>query len=1105
MNPGVIHSEIIDDKSDTKSDYALIKSIRWIRLLAIMAVLLVCLPSTGFGTGDPLTPEERAWLNEHDGKIIVNSEAGWPPIIDTDKDGHSFGIVMDYQRLLEKKLNFKFKPDKLDSWNNFMERFRKREIDVNNNLQKNPKRTEFALFTKPYIEIPNAIIVRKEMKNALTLKAMRGMKIAVTRDFAIHDFIKENYGYLQLKPLDSDLHCLLETSTRRADAAVVNLAVASFIIEKMGISNLRVAGYAEYTNALCFASRNDWPILNRILDKGLDLITPAEKQAIYSKWISLGNVPFYKNRDFWIVTCSIAVFVITFIFLILLWNRRLKKLVQSRTDSLEKTNENLKQEIAERRKAEETLRFFKYSVESASDAIGMSTAEGQHYYQNHAFSQLFGRIGENPPATLYVNEVVGREVFKNIMSGREWTGEVQMYAADRTVLDIFLRAYSIKDNNGQVVGLVGVHNDISDRKKSELALKESETRFRTLFEQAAVGVAQIESKTGEFIRINQRYCDIVGYTEGEMISKRFQEITHPDDLQEDLSNMRKLISGEIHEFAMEKRYFRRDGSTVWVNLSVSPMWRPGQEPDYHIAVVQDITERKEAEKALSQEKERLAVTLRSIGDGVITTDTDGRLVLMNKIAEELTGWNQHEAFGKDIGEVFHIINAKTRHQCENPVEKVLKAGSIVGLANHTNLIARDGTESMIADSGAPILDAKSEIIGVVLVFRDVTDKHRIERQLQQAQKMESIGILAGGIAHDFNNMLGVITGNVSHALSQIDRGAELFDILSDVQESAKQAQALTQQLLTFAKGGAPVKKAANLNQIIRESAKFVTRGGKTRCEFGLSDNLWTVEVDAGQINQTISNLVINAGQAMPDGGIIQIQTENIVIESEVTHPADLPPGKYVKITVKDHGIGISEKHISKIFDPYFTTKQTGSGLGLATSYAIIKKHDGYMTVDSEIEKGTVFHIYLPASLKDFEKTEDMEKPMHQGHGKILVMDDQEMILKMVEKILNRMGYEAMLATDGSQAIEIYRNAYQSKSPVDLVILDLTVPGGMGGARTIAELLKIDPGVRAVVSSGYSNDPIMASYQDYGFCGIVPKPYTLSQLTEVLNNIFDKKG
>ncbi len=542
--------------------------------------------------------------------------------------------------------------------------------------------------------------------------------------------------------------------------------------------------------------------------------------------------------------------------------------------------------------------------------------------------------------------------------------------------------------------------------------------------------------------------------------------------------------------------------------------------NFAVAFNRMVTKRKHAEEALlkmndeleqrvmqrtselANEKEQLMVTLRSIGDGVITTDIHSRVLIINIVAESLTGWTQKDAAGKHIREVFNIVNERTRLYPVNKLEKVLETGTIVGLANNTLLISRNGSEFIISDSGAPIRDKEGNINGVILVFRDITQRQLIEAQLQQAQKLESIGTLAGGIAHDFNNMIGIISGNISYALSMMNPKDELFMVLSDVQTGTKQAQKLTQQLLTFAKGGAPVKKEADLKEVLKESALFVTRGSKVRCEFIFAEDLWTVSIDVGQMNQSIGNLVINAVQAMPEGGIIQIKAENktILPEDNIL----LSPGNYVKISIKDNGMGIIDKHISKIFDPYFTTKQTGSGLGLATTYSIIKRHNGTISVESTIGKGTTFLIYLPAT--DTKPVIEPKKQLAeiQGQGKILVMDDQEMLLEMAKRVFGSMGYQAHVAKDGNQAIEMYKESLQSGHPFDLVVLDLTIPGGMGGAEAIQELLKINPKIKAIVSSGYSNDPVMSNYQDYGFCGVIPKPFTKADIREVLSKVFRKE-
>jgi PAS domain S-box-containing protein len=518
---------------------------------------------------------------------------------------------------------------------------------------------------------------------------------------------------------------------------------------------------------------------------------------------------------------------------------------------------------------------------------------------------------------------------------------------------------------------------------------------------------------------------------------------------------------------------------------------------HSVSVQKDITERKRMEEALAAERERLAVTLRSIGDGVIVTDAQGRVTLINKVAETLTGWTEEDAIGKPLSEVFYIINEDTRECCENPVERVLETGGVVGIANRTVLIAKDGTERIIADSGAPIHDREGTI-GVVVVFRDVTERRRMEEELQKMERLESIGVLAGGIAHDFNNILTAILGNISLArmYTDLDR---IFERLAEAERASMQAQSLTQQLLTFSRGGAPIKKTVSIAELLRDSVSFALRGSNARCELSIPDDLWSVEVDEGQISQVISNIVINADHAMPRGGIIKVRAENVTIGAEDAIP--LEDGEYVKIYIEDRGIGIPKENLDSIFDPYFTTKQKGSGLGLATSYSIIKNHEGHITVESELGAGTTFHIYLPASPEAVptEKKEAEEKPI-MGEGRILVMDDEKHVRDTVAAMLNSLGYKVTTSVDGAEAIELYKDAKESGQPYDAVIVDIVIPGGMGGRETIQRLMEIDPEVRVIVSSGYSDDPIMADFSRYGFKGAIAKPYKTKELSEVLHRV-----
>ncbi|MBI5640054.1 MAG: response regulator [Nitrospirae bacterium] len=508
---------------------------------------------------------------------------------------------------------------------------------------------------------------------------------------------------------------------------------------------------------------------------------------------------------------------------------------------------------------------------------------------------------------------------------------------------------------------------------------------------------------------------------------------------------------------------------------------------------------KELFSELETEKERLSVTLRSIGDGVIATDRQGSVILMNRVAEELTGWKQPEALGRELSEVFHIINEKTRETCGNPVEGVLQSGGIIGPARHTVLVCRDSTERIIADSGAPIRDRESRIIGVVLVFRDITEKRIAEEELMRAHKLESIGILAGGIAHDFNNILTVITGNISLAMDDISSGHPAGRPLATAENATARASDLARQLLTFSRGGAPVRQTASLSEMIRETASFAVRGSKCRCEFSIPDDLWPGNVDEGQVSQVIHNLVLNADQAMPQGGTINISCENTTLNEAGNIP--LKKGRYLKITIRDEGIGIPRECLGKIFDPYFTTKQKGSGLGLAVSYSIIRNHDGHISADSMLGTGTSFEIYLPASAESPHIASPKNSAiLPLGSGRILVMDDEGLIIEFLHETLRRNGYSADGAKDGQEAIRKYKEAMDAGSPFKAVIMDITIPGGMGGGEAIRKILSIDPSAKVIVSSGYSNDPIMSDFRTYGFCGVITKPYKSGEVRKVLQEV-----
>ena len=659
-------------------------------------------------------------------------------------------------------------------------------------------------------------------------------------------------------------------------------------------------------------------------------------------------------------------------------------------------------------------------------------------------------------------------------------------------------------------GLETANENLAESKKQieayALNLEVSERRYRLLAENLTDMIWTFDLETMRFTYISPSVQRIRGFTPEEAITLSLEETLAPSSLQLVMRILKDELGKDAHQgldpnrsrtVEVEQSY--KDGSFAWAEATMTFIRNEDGRPVGVLGVTRDITERKRAEERLNAEKELLAVTLKSIGDGVITADRHARITLVNRVGEQLTGWKESEAIGMPLQEVFTTVDEMTRKAHQSPMQEVLENDKIMELDNSTLLINRDGNEYSIAGRTAPILDADKCIIGMVLVFRDITKTRRIEKELLKIEKLESLGLLAGGIAHDFNNLLAGIVGNVSLAKLDIDSPDDAIRSLEATEKAALRAKDLTQQLLTFSKGGEPVKRPGDLSNIIEESALFALRGSKVKCEFAFQSNSLISKVDKGQISQVIHNLVMNSEQAMPDGGIIRIHGEKINLSRN--NAFSLEAGEYVKLTIRDQGMGIEDEHLKKIFDPYFTTKKKGSGLGLAVAFSIIDKHSGRITVDSELGIGTTFTIYLPAIEELDPELEEDKIPIAPSTGKILLMDDEEYIRELAVELIQKIGdYKVTVAKDGEEVIHLYQQTLKEGGTFDAVILDLTVRGGMGGKEAIRRLREIDPKVRAIVCSGYSTDPVMSDFKTYGFQEAVKKPYRIQEMSKALNSL-----
>ena len=507
-------------------------------------------------------------------------------------------------------------------------------------------------------------------------------------------------------------------------------------------------------------------------------------------------------------------------------------------------------------------------------------------------------------------------------------------------------------------------------------------------------------------------------------------------------------------------------------------------------------QRKKSEDALRDSEQRYRAIVENAYDLIIEISDQGECHYVSPNCQAVLGYDSSDMLGKSF---FDFVYPEERPSLTTSFHTNI--GSLKELDMVGRIQTKQGEWRWFESHVHPFRTSLGTVKGVI-VARDITEQKRVEEERVRATKLESVGLLAGGIAHDFNNILTSVFANIGLAKMVTAKDSSsptsVVERLSAAEKACLRARDLTKQLLTFAKGGAPVKSTTSITSIISDTVEFALRGSSVRCCLQIPEDLWPVIVDEGQISQVLQNLVINAEQAMAEGGEIHVSVANECLDS----PTELPlkAGNYVRVSVTDQGIGIPQDHLPKIFDPYFTTKQKGSGLGLATTYSIIKRHEGHINVSSALGKGACFTFYLPASLGPKTSFEETPKELIAGKGRILVMDDEEEIQEVLGKMLAHLGFEVDFASEGEKALSEYTQAFQEGSPYRATILDLTIPGGMGGKETLRRMKSLHPEALVIVSSGYSNDPVMSRFEQFGFSGVIAKPYNLIDLSKVLSQI-----
>ncbi len=791
-------------------------------------------------------------------------------------------------------------------------------------------------------------------------------------------------------------------------------------------------------------------------------------------------------------------------------------------------------------------RRFRDLLDGLSETVFEFDLSGRFVYVNQSGLDAFGYTAEDVARGVSVADVVvpeQRETLRSNIARGTSTGPlaVSEYTALRKDGSTFpaLVHTSIVVKDGRPFGLRGYLIDISERVRAEDAL-----RHRIALEQLIMGVStqlmaapsteldsRIESALatiGHFMGVDRSYVFLFS-SDGRLMSNTHEWVA--DGISAERQNLQRIrvdttfpwfaeelrrhlvvpvpVVAELpSQAAAERAEFQRQGIRSLINVAMVHggtldgflgldavrgvrSWSADETALLRILgeIFMGAIVRRRAEVAVQESERKYKALVETTSTGFVILDQQGCVLDANSEYVRMTGHRSlDEIWGRSVVEwtAPHDLqrNAAAVRSCmqqgfvrDLQIEYQHATGAVVPV-----LINATGTD----------VEGTRQIISIV---RDMSDRKRLEAELLRSEKLHSLGVMAGGIAHDFNNILTAILGNISLLRTSLKPDGPSRELLAEAEKASLQARDLTRQLLTFSRGGAPVRKLFKPGALIRESAGLALRGRATAREITIADDLWPVEADEGQMGQVLSNLIINASQAMQGEGTVIIAAENRhVRESEVP---TLVAGEYLAISVADHGTGIPEEHRPRVFDPYFTTKAEGRGLGLAVSYSIVVNHGGAITLDSEVGRGTTFTVYLPGARGASLTPQPDEPEIVRGTGRVLVMDDEALVRDIAGKIIRALGYQVAFARDGQEALELWRKARAEGQPFDVVVMDLTIPGGMGGRQAIRELLAIDPAARAVVSSGYSQDPIMANYREYGFRDVIAKPYSAVDMSRTL--------